>query len=240
MAILTTLADLRQRFYDRFDEGQSLYIDVAQANRLINEAGAHLHNWISTADEWYLWKRYTVLPQANVMDYPLPSDFHKSLKVFGTYANPTPGQAAYYWPLARIMPEEFRGGPASAFRLPFQQPYGYMILGNTLRLTPVPQVQQNYAVEMWYAPHYTPLVNDTDVMDISVAPGWDEFVVDYAVISAKIKEESVVADINGRMAEIKQMITDDMVNRDMGRPQHVVDVGGGYFGGTWGGWGPLV
>jgi hypothetical protein len=237
MAIQTTLVDYRQRFYDRFDEGQSTYIDNAQANRLINEARAHLHNWIVVSNEDYMVSEYVFTVVANQADYALPVDFFKDLKVFGYYSQPSSPQP-YYWPLPRRMRGEYRGGSANIYRYPTANVgFGYMILGNVLRLDPMPASGGSVGIKMWYAPHYTPLVNDSDVENAAWVPGWDEYVVNQAVIGAKIKEESDVGAIMGRQAEIKQLIEQDMMNRDMGQPGHVIDMerGNGMLGYTAGG-----
>ena len=222
MAQSQTLSDLRQRFYDRFDEGSSQYIDAPQANRYINEAGRHLHNWIVSMNEDYLWTTFPIAVNTNQQDYALPNDFFKDLKVFGVYTAPV-GNVPYYWPLQRIMKNEFRGGPATVFRYPFYAPFGYMIIGQTLRITPIPSYV-NFNLEMWYAPHYAELVNDTDTVHVSVAPGWDEFIVNQAVIAAKLKEESDVTDLVRRNEEIKGLIESQMINRDLGMPQRVTDI----------------
>lgn len=227
MAIGTTLADLRTRFYDRFDSGQQNYIVPAEANRLLNEGGAHLHNWIINSAEWYIWDKYPITVLGNQIDYPLPGDFFKDLKVFGVYNG-------NYIPLRRLMAEEFRGGMQTDSRLFMESRFGYMIMGQVLRIQPAPTLS-TFNLEMWYTPHYTQLVNDTDTMDVSVAPGWDEFVINQAVIGARLKEESDTTALERRQAEIKTMIEADMVNRDMGRHQHVVDVEGVLFPyGPWG------
>lgn len=231
MAIQQTLADLRQRFYDRFDEGTSQYIDQPQANRLINEGARWLHNWIVTANEDYIVSITTINLIANRSDYSLPADFMKDLKVFGV-SNAVSGAQPYHWPMRRVMKNEYRGGSATAFRLPYMAPFGYMILGNTLRVTPVPS-QINFNLEMWYAPHYAEMTNDADTCASSIVPGWDEFIVNHAVLGAKIKEESDTGPILDRQAEIKQFITEQMVNRDLGMPQRVTDVTGSS------GWGGL-
>jgi hypothetical protein len=231
MAIQTTLADYRRRFYSRFDEGQSQYIDNATANDLINEARAHLHNWIVTSNEDYMVNEYVFTIVTNQADYALPADYFKDLKVFGYYSQPSSPQP-YYWPLRRLMRGEYRGGSANIYRYLASAPnIGYMILGNVLRLDPAPTAVSTVGVKMWYAPHYTPLVNDSDVENAAWVPGWDEYVVNQAVISAKMKEESDVSAIMARQAEIKQLIETDMMNRDMGQPAHVIDVernGSGY------------
>jgi len=172
MAIQTTLADLRTRLAQRFDLGQSQYLSTTELNSLINEAGAHLHNWIVNSAEYYIWKVYPITVATTQQDYPLPYDFFKDLKIFATFANlNAPGQQ-YYQPVPRIMPQEYRGGLSTYVRGPWLAPFGYMILGQTLRISPIP-ISFSFNLEMWYTPHYTPLVNDTVVMDVSVAPGWD-------------------------------------------------------------------
>jgi hypothetical protein len=224
MAQSMQLSDLRQRFYDRFDEGSSQYIDQAQANRLINEAGRHLHNWIVSESEDYIVRIYPIQVNVNQQDYPLPSDFFKDLKVWGVYTQ-TSGNIPYYWPLMKLMKNEFRGGPATVFRYPFYGPFGYLILGQFLRITPIP-VYNNFNLEMWYAPHYAELINDSDVVDVSVAPGWDEFIVNQAVIGAKLKEEADVADLVARNREIKDMIQQQVINRDLGMPSRLTEFSG--------------
>ncbi len=232
MAIQQTLQDLRQRFYDRFDEGASQYIDTNQANRLINEGGRWLHNWIISSSEDYIVSKATINVNANQADYPLPADFFKDLKVFGVgtldATNPP-----YHWALRRLMKNEYHGGSATAFRLPFTAPYGYMITGQILTISPVPS-EVSFNIEMWYAPHYAEMVNDADTCSSAIVPGWDEFIVNHAVIAAKIKEEADTGAIQQRQAEVRAMITEQMVNRDMGMPQRVTDV---TSGGPWGGLG---
>lgn len=220
---MTTLLDLRTRFYNRFDEGQQNYISVDEANSLINEGAAHLHNWIVNSAEFYIWKEYLVTLVAGQMDYDLPADFLKSLKVFSLSAS---GSPSTYTPMYRIMPEEFRGFQPTAYSDLCGGTYSYMIMGNKLRLIPVPSTP-GVGVAMWYAPSFAPMVADTDTTDVSVAPGWDEFVVNQAVIAARIKEESDTSQLERRQAQIVSMIEQSMVNRDMGRHQHVVDVDDG-------------
>lgn len=229
MANQQSLADLRQRLYDRFDSGSSQYLDQAQANRLLNEGGRWLHNWIVSSSEDYVVRMYPIGMVTNQQDYPLPNDFYKDLKVFGVYVAQA-GNIPYYFPLRRVMKNEYRGGPSTAFRYPdYLAPFGYMILGQIIRITPIP-VQVSFNVEMWYAPHYTEMVNDSDTVDVSVVPGWDEFIINHAVIGAKIKEEVPVTDLMARQAEIKQMINEQLINRDLGMPQRVTDIEGGLGG----------
>lgn len=221
---MPTLADMRQRFYNRFDEGQQNYIGVAEANSLLNEGAAFLHNWIINSAEFYLWSEWTVPLVRNQMDYTLPADFYKSLKVFATGQTGFPSS---FTAIDRIMPEEFQGSGFGVSGLLGNYATGYMIMGNKLRIIPAPTTSGT-GITMWYAPVYTYLVNDTDSFNLSVAPGWDEFIVNHAVIAARIKEESDTGTLERRQAQITAMIEASMVNRDMGRHQHVVDIDDGF------------
>lgn len=240
---LNTLADIRQRCQDRFDASVNNYISTTQWNTLINEAAAHLHNWIITSDEDYISKRYPIQLTAGVNQYSLPSDFFKDQQVFGVWTSPTgSGQTQQnYWPMRRLMVSEYRGNLLFYNRMFAPMPGGYLINGQQLILSAAP-TDSNTSIEMWYCPHFTPLVNDGDILDISVTPGWDEFIVNQVVINAKIKEESDPSALMARQTELKAAIETDMINRDMGRPRHVVDASIGLWGafpyGAWGltGW----
>jgi hypothetical protein len=222
----TSLLDLRTRFYNRFDEGATNYISVAEANSLLNEGGEHLHNWIVNEGEYYIWKETPIPMVAGQSDYPLPTDFLKILKVFGTMAYPTVSGSPALRPLDRLMPEEYRGLSMGAFQGPYPAiAQCYMLMGNTLRIMPVPMATTPQIV-LWYAPQYTPLVVDTDLTSLSQFAAAEEFIINQAVIAARLKEESDTSQLERRQGAIMSMIQSTMTNRDMGRHQHVVDVDG--------------
>lgn len=226
---MVTLANLRTAFYNRFDEGQQNYIQVAEANQILNEAGSHLHNWLVTEAEYYLWKEMVINTIAAQMDYVLPADCMKLLEIFGPAVgqNISPSLPGMR-PLKRIMPKEYRG-PATmidARALNALQPYGYLDMGNIIRILPTPQ--QVYQITLWYAPQWTDLVSDTDVLEICIAPGWQEFIINQAVIAARLKEESDTTALERRQQQIMALMQSSMVNRDMANHSRVVDVQGCY------------
>lgn len=218
-----TLAQLRKQFYNRFDAGAQNYIQVDEANTLINEAAAHLHNWLVTEAEYLIWNETKISLVPGVSDYPFPENVQKLLKLFGPGYDAASASTPTWMPLQRIMPQEYRGGNMGALNTiqPFW-PHGYMLMGQTLRIMPTPQ--QAHELLMWYVPVYTDLVEDTDALELSAIPGWQEFVVNQAVIGARIKEESDVAPLERRQQIIMGLMQASMINRDMGQPQHVVDV----------------
>lgn len=201
-----TLASLRTAFYNRFDEGQQNYIGVDEANSLINEGASHLYNWLVSTSEDYVWKEAIGTVSPSQTDFELPDDFFKILKVF-RLAN------GFYIPVKKLMMGEWRGVRGTQ---------GYMLVGNYLRLSS-PIMSPMGQIAVWYVPTYTDLVKDTDTFPFQYVPSYSEFIINQAVIGARIKEESDTTPLERRQAQIIAMIETDMQNRDMGRHQHVVD-----------------
>ncbi|RYF32346.1 MAG: hypothetical protein EOO38_31080 [Cytophagaceae bacterium] len=176
--------------------------------------------------EYYLWKEYSLPLIAGQSDYVLPTDFQKLLKLFAPMVAIGNLAVPNWRPIRRLMPEEYRGQNFGVYSGP--QPMlaqAYMMMGQTLRIFPVPPTNPGNLL-LWYVPQYQNLVNDTDVSEISNDPGWDEFVINQAVIAARIKEESDTSQLESRQQQIMQMMQASMINRDMGKKAHVVDVEG--------------
>lgn len=238
----TTLADLIRRCVSRFDASVNDYITHEDWRELINEAYAHLFNWMITTDEDYVSSTYTFKLINNVAAYPLPSDFFKDQEMWGVTAQPIyspstespppppgtpppPYQPPLYWPIPRIMRREYQGGSSIFYRTSWPTPLGFQIRGQQLLVSPTPAVTSvNYfSLEMWYAPHFTALVDDTDKLNPSIIPGIEEFIINQVVINARIKEESDTTQLQAEQDRIKLMVEGDMMNRDLSAPKHVVD-----------------
>lgn len=221
---MTTLADLRTRLYQRFDSGIAGYVGTAEANSLINEGARHLHNWVASEAEYYIWKESTLQLVQGQSDYPVSPDLQKVLKIFRPASYSITGQTPCWLPMDRIMPEEYTGLNFGAYQgpVPFTA-RAYLLMGQTLRILPMPQANPGQLL-LWYVPKYQDLVNDTDVCEISNDPGWEEFIVNQAAIACRLKEESDTSQLEKRQQEIMQIIQASVINRDMGRHQRVVDV----------------
>jgi hypothetical protein len=221
---MTTLAQLRLQFFQRYDAAQNGYIQAPEANQLLNEAARHLHNWFLVEGEFYIWKETTVPLVAGQSDYTLPVDLMKVLKVYQRSPVTVIGQQPML-PMKRLMPEEYRGVITSS--TPFSVPYGYfgayMMLGQILRVIPSPPTTNPGSLLLWYAPVYTDMVADTDQTEACVFPGCEEFIVNRAVIGARIKEESDTSSLEKRQAETVALIQQAMINRDMGKRARVVE-----------------
>lgn len=201
-----TLATLRTAFYNRFDEGSQNYIGIPEANALINEGAEHLYNWLISTGENYVFTELQGTLSPTVTDFALPADFFKLLKVFVV-------NGGIYTPIPRLMLDEWTGSFGR---------FGYILIDGYLRFSQSVS-RPTATISMWYAPTYTRLVNDTDAFSFQYIPGSAEFIINQAVIAARIKEESDTTPLERRQAQITQMIETDFANRDMGRRQHVVD-----------------
>lgn len=221
---MTTLAQLRTRFYNRFDSGQSGYIGTAEANNLINEGARHLHNWLVSEAEYYQWREIVYPLNQGQSDYGLPADFQKLLKVFAPQIYSSPSATPTWQPLRRLMPSEYRGPSFGALQGPYPLvPRAYMLMGQTLRILPLPPANPGNIL-IWYVPKYVDLVLDTDSTELANDTGWEEFIVNQAVIGARIKEESDTGPLQDRQQQIMALIQSSIINRDMGQTAHVVDV----------------
>lgn len=221
---MTTLASLKTQFFQRYDAAQNGYIQGPEAANLLNEAARHLHNWFLVEGEFYLWKEAFIPLVAGQADYTLPADFMKILKVFQKAPAGAIGQPLLA-PMHRVMPEEYRGyasGTLVNYSSNFQ-PHGYMMLGQTLRIMPVPPPTNQGQLCLWYAPVYQDMVADTDTTEACIFPGCEEFIVNRAVIGARIKEESDTSQLEKRQVETMNLIQQAMINRDMGKHSRVVD-----------------
>lgn len=221
---MTTLAQLRTRFYNRFDSGQNGYIGIPEANNLINEGARHLHNWLVSESEYYIWKEDVFPLTTGQSDYPLPAQFQKLLKLFAPQVSTSVNGEPSWIPLRRLMPQEYRGQNFGAYQGPFPiVTQAYMMMGNTLRVFPTPPANPGNLL-IWYVPKYVDLVLDTDTTELANDSAWEEFLVNQAVIAARIKEESDTGPLQDRQTAIMEMIQKSSINRDMGQHSRVVDV----------------
>lgn len=113
----------------------------------------------------------------------------------------------------------------------------YRLQANSLWITPTPQ--NGMFARIWYAPSMILLVAGSDQVQ-NLQPGWEELIVIYAAIEAKVKAQEDCSDLKlqfmGALADLK----DAAVVRDVGAPFTIVDVyanGSGYCGddGDWAG-----
>lgn len=202
-----TLGQLRQQFYERFDEGQSLYIAADEANRLINEAASHFHTWLSVQNPMYMYGEKVLIAKGGP-NYPLPTDFHRPIKVWAF------GQSLDPLAMTDYNPETGVG------------PRGYLIKGHDIYLQGLGSVgATGYPANilLGYVPRFVELVADSDILASSVAPGYDSWIVNQAVMFAKVKEESVVNDLVAANDKLESLISQDILQRKMAERSQIKD-----------------
>lgn len=216
------LSDLRQRFYDLMDEGQGQnYVSPAQADQYINNAIALLHNFIVTEDPWRIYKEYNYAPMKGQASLDLPEDFRDALKV---YAIPTASNGLRYIPLRRFNASQYGSfSPEDGGLLSNPVP-SYRIMGNSLRLDPAPANSPvGYTVALWYTPQAPVLKDTSSVYTYTGTQGHEQWIVNQAVIYAKMKEEVSFADVAAINAAIREDIRRDLALRDRGANDMLVD-----------------
>lgn len=84
------------------------------------------------------------------------------------------------------------------------------------------------SVELWYAPEYTNLVNDSDELGAAVAPGWEDYVVLGVSYRCLMKEHNVEAAqlIKQEQLEMEQRILGALPGRDLGKANRIADITG--------------
>lgn len=87
-------------------------------------------------------------------------------------------------------------------------------------------------VELWYAPKFTRLALDADVMPTVIPQGWENYAALFAAARMLKREESDASAIEAERDRLGLRITTVIEPRDEGKPERVADVYG-----RWGGMG---
>lgn len=232
-----TLAQLRTRAFQRVDMVNSTFATTAEANQLVNTAGARLHDLLVTSYEDYFQLVKTFSLTANKEAYDLVADlnlvdangnpsFYKVIDIFVTT-----GSGAN---LSRQKLRRFNTNELSRINNPLLVPTAmpwpvlyYRLVGSKLYFEPIATSTAGYSIELWYAPQFVQLVADADTLDYGVVFGWDEFIVNDVAINLRLKEESDVSALMARQAEFERKVAAGAQNRDSAEPSRVVDVEAG-------------
>lgn len=219
----TDLNTLIGRCSRRFDDTAESFIDATtEWPELINEAVAALHNELVSAGEGYLQAETTLSIVSGQVKYALPADLFKIVGVFLV-------DSGNYIPMQRFMTKEYRGGSAALPPSPWSPAMRYDVRGASgavnLWLDPVPTGTTASTIVVWYVPTFTSLVSTSDTLPAWLPPGWEEFIVNYAVTRARIKEQSASGeDLNILLEQMKERIQRESINRDLMNQKRVVDV----------------
>lgn len=215
-----SLSELRRRFFDRMDEGQSQYVSPEQATDCLNEAYTVLWGIYARKDPNFFQTRQYIQPAIAVADYLLPNDFRM---LTAAYIVASQGTATRV-PMQRTMRAQYVGTPATTFEASGVYYPTYELYGPWLRLDPVPSQVPAFKIELWYVQHCMPLVLDSDTLHAAIYPGHEQFLLNQAVIMTKIgKEEQPAKDLLEMNAALKGQIEEDLLQRDRFTSRHVIE-----------------
>jgi len=211
-----TLAQLRAEILDQADMTGSDFITTARLDNWINKELSELYDLIVSAfsDHFVLTTELTTVSgQEWVL---MPDDVYKIIQVF--YKDSSGSR----WKLKKFMAGEIHR-LSDDFRSVYDAPKCsmYRWIGNKMYFLPEPT--EAGTIELWYIPHLTELVNDTDSISLQIPVGWEDYVVCGVASRCLIKEESDPTPLLARKAAITQRIEDMAANRDEGEPDRVVD-----------------
>jgi hypothetical protein len=110
----------------------------------------------------------------------------------------------------------------------------YRMIADTLEITPSDRATGTY--RLWYVPAVTALSTGSDSIPTALSKsGWEEYIVLYAAIKAKLKGEEDVTDMSNQLATLSARITSMSANRNADQPERITDLAS--FGRSrWGEW----
>lgn len=213
-----TFGELKTRSRQRADMVNSQFISEAELETFVNESVTDLYDLLITSyDEDYFLKSEDITIVNGQEDYDLPADFYKMRGVDLVESEKN---------ISTLKPFNFqernRFKNALVFDYSFDSVSGsrYRIMGNRLRLTPVPD--SNKTLRVWYNPVFTDMTDDADTFN--GVNGYEELVIVLTAIKMLTKEESDTTQLERRYANLWKRVMDTAPNRDAGMPESVQDV----------------
>lgn len=194
-----------------------------EVSQLVDLALAKMHNLLVGLYEDYFTKRESIPLVNGQSTYSLPNDLMKLRQVF--YKDVTSGFGRY--PLRWIPISEQTNIPGNAVGY-YGLPYGYTIENMSLVIQPIPQNTTTIQhIELVYIPQYVPPLNDNTPIDYQIAFGWDEWVVNDAVVQIRNKAMMPAGEIMAEREKLERDIRHQAKQRNAGDPQRVRDTGWG-------------
>lgn len=237
MASNTTFGQIILQAQQRADLVNSGFISDAEWEAMTNASLQQLYEKLIEAfgSDYHVQTPYSITTDGTNDAYALPTDFFKLLGV-DLQLSPSSASSSIGW----VTLWRFNFAERNRFTLPNiltiwgRTNLTYRLRGSKIWFEPLPMGGQS--LRLWYAPVFTPLVNDSDTFD--GINGWEEWVVNDVAQKALVKEESDISGVQALQAVQNDRLASIIENRDAGAPQTTVDVwaanGGGNFG--WGGW----
>lgn len=214
--LTVTLGQLKTQSRQRADMENSTFISDSELTSLINLSAAELYDLLVGVYEDYKITSQTLAVTPNVDTYTLPTNFYKLRGV--DLVLDSLGNAVTLKPFNFAERNAYMFTPTwNVVGLSYLR---YHMLGDSIKLVPVPNTSQN--IKIWYIPAITKLVLDADTLD--GVNGFEEYIIIDAAIKMRIKEESDVNELMMQKAAITSRINAMAAARDAGSPERVSDV----------------
>jgi hypothetical protein len=207
MASTQTLAELRAAVY--FDgDIRSVRVAAAKVDIWINQGIKELWNHLVQANQDFALSSTDISVVAGTVEYALPANYLKAVAV-------DKDKGGGRW----VAVKRFNFADRNQ-RLEIK----YRIMGANLRVSG----PENWSgtLRLWYIPTPTKLVADGDIFD--GINGHEEYVINFAIIKAKQKDD---VDLSVQLAlkkDLEQKIAADESDRDLGEPDQVRDIRGSF------------
>jgi len=184
----------------------SEFVTETEALNWLNLAVGELHEILVGLFEDYFLSRVELQP--GKMEYVLPDDFFKLLKVYDTDS----GQPIRRFTLDDNLPGSYQSDSFVKTR--------YRIMGNKI----IFNKDLPHLAELWYAPQ-PQIINDLkDELQVSIPINWSGFLADDITARMLAKEESDYSFYELRKAQFVKRCKEVASERDAGESKVVVDV----------------
>lgn len=208
-----TLTTLRSLVREQADMTGSTFITDAAASvdSFINRGIQKLHDIvIQKVPNQYFVSSSNYTTTSGTSLYALPSDFYRLLGV----------DLQVGVEMVDLRRFDFKERNSKKLTFNAGMIPEYMLEGSYVRLYPAPAGA--YSGVIWYIPVATVLSSGSD--SVNYPNGWEEIVVLYAAMLARIKEESDITELKQLFDEKVASVVDVAENRDSGEPAQAIDI----------------
>lgn len=235
MGTETTFGAIITAAQQRADRVDSAFISPSEWKAMANASLQQLYEKLIEAygSDYFCQASSPVITTTGQTDtYALPADFFKLL---GVDLQRYPGQVSN--PSSWVTIWQFNFAQRNNYSLPglrgsWAGTMRYRLRGDNIVFQPCPAASQT--LRLWYAPVFTPLVDDDDAFD--GVNGWEEWVVNDVALKALVKDESDLSGVGALQQVQNDRLQTIIDSRDVGAAQTTTDVNPGGFGlGAWGG-----
>lgn len=216
-----TVQTITESAVDLADMKRSHFIDQSglpgtELIRYVNMAYKDLYQQVILAKENYFTIPTSLVIQANIVSYNLPSDFYKLDGV--DLALDTDGRYLTLRPFQFLERNKFRSSLNLA-TAPFGQIYRYMIVGDQIQFVPLPS--QTATVQLWYTPEPVVITSLNQILSLPI--GSDEYMSLYCACAMLTKEESDCSALDAKRLQVLEQMKHSLRDRDEGSANYVVD-----------------